>query len=348
MTINIYIRDLDLWGKVTYNNLFGQVVDKKIPISIYSESFLKKIHLNRLNDHAYDKALDILMLEIYKKTGDIRFYNELLWNSDDRVILKEAKALFFRQISRSGHYNFIYDDELRFSLSQSATLISDIEFSCLKDKRICLIGKPFHFFITYWILNRHNVDVDVINIRRSDMSQNLTSRLIDSFFLRYIYRLYFKRGNYHEYKFSSLGELKNFKLPQNYDIGFHKLGFIIPQALYSQFKYGLINDHWGALPLFKGRSTLYYTKLFGGKPVITNHFIGDKIDSGQIICFSEINTNHIKRDIYFKFAQRVIKSLFMVFKNGTMQQIDNSKGVIFYEMHPWLEKYTRKNLSWGE
>ena len=154
----------------------------------------------------------------------------------------------------------------------------------------------------------------------------------------------FRKNDFYEFKLSTSKDLKLIEMPFNYDIGFHKLNYIIPTSLYAQLKHGLINDHWGALPLFKGRSTLDYSKLFGANLIATNHFIHKKIDSGKIICYTELNPDRLNREIYLGLSDRIIKSLIMFFKEGTKENIDNREGIVFYEMHPWLKKYIKRKL----
>ncbi|OIQ27869.1 MAG: hypothetical protein BM564_10730, partial [Bacteroidetes bacterium MedPE-SWsnd-G2] len=150
-------------------------------------------------------------------------------------------------------------------------------------------------------------------------------------FISILYKIIFF-NDYVEIDIPSKKDLKNFKLPKFYDVGFHKLSFIIGENVTKNFKEGLVNDHWGALPLFKGRSTLHYSKLFGAKKVITNHLIEEGIDSGKILMYSSLKS---KMDIYLGLKNRIFNSLNLLCQNKLLD-VDNQKGYIFYEMHPWL------------
>ena len=143
------------------------------------------------------------------------------------------------------------------------------------------------------------------------------------------------RNSYKQVSINNKTDLKSFKLPKQYDVGFHKLSFIIRKNVISSFNKGLINDHWGKLPFLKGRSTLMYSKLFGIEPIITNHLIDKYIDSGKIICFTSLKNKNEKLNIYFGLYKRIYKSILLLSSN-TFKEIDNKQGVMFYEMHPWI------------
>lgn len=136
-------------------------------------------------------------------------------------------------------------------------------------------------------------------------------------------------------------QLDKIKLTKKYDIGFHKLSFIIKENIISSFKKGLINDHWGALPFVKGRSTLLYSKLLGVPQIITTHLIEKNIDSGKIINYYPLKNKHIKLQILSGLNFRILESLHLLSKMK-FREAGNTKSVIFYEMHPWLIKKINK------
>ncbi len=309
--------------------------------STVSDDFLlKKIHLKRLREPLPDCCVSYLF-ETYMAGSDLRFFNEFLWLSQNRDRYLKALSHFKNQVNQSGFYKYCYDGHLEQCLKfeeELKTVVKD-DFS---DTSVGLIGTPLHFISAYFKFKGLGISTDIINVkyhknRKFDLVLNnkLTSL---------IYRLIFGRKRYFEIDIVDKGELKDIILPKKYDIGFHKLTFIISESLIDQFRKGLINDHWGTLPLFKGRSTLAYSKLFGANLMVTNHLVRPEIDSGDIICFTTLNNKRIKRDIYLGLGDRVVKSVGLLASNRIIQDLDNTEGKIFYEMHPWLLNYIKKNV----
>ena len=174
--------------------------------------------------------------------------------------------------------------------------------------------------------------VDVINVKyhpNKELNRILNSPLVNLFF-----KLIFL-GAFYQVSITSKEDLKTFKLSKQYDVGFHKLSFIIRDNIISCFNKGLINDHWGALPILKGRSTLLYSKFFGIDPIITNHLVEKDIDSGKIICFTSLKNKNNMLEIIFCLYKRIYQSILLLSSN-TFKAIDNKKGNMFYEMHPWI------------
>lgn len=308
------------------------------------DDLLNKIHLDRIKGQ-FKSFYPELLFSIFKINKDIRFFNEILWFEQKQNIIANAKELFYRNIDQKGHFNYNYSKELKYCLHLNSDCRKALEFSFLSKKKVCLIGNPFHFIKAYKTLSKNNIDVDIINVNVVSKKNRIYEKFPLRILLRLTYRMVFNENDYFEFKLRSIKDLNSLVMPFRYDIGFHKLNYIIPTSLYAQFNHGLINDHWGALPLFKGRSTLDYSKLFGANLIATNHFIHKKIDSGKIICYTELNPDRLNREIYLGLSDRIIKSLIMFFKEGTKENIDNREGIVFYEMHPWLKKYIKRKLD---
>ena len=98
-----------------------------------------------------------------------------------------------------------------------------------------------------------------------------------------------------------------------------------------------MNDHWAPLPLFKGRSALEYTKLFGSKLIVTNHLVTDKIDSGKIVLYSSINKLFPYLDIYLSISERIIDSIFQLSQSKFIKE-RHKDGIVFYKIHKWIKK----------
>ncbi|KAA2216538.1 hypothetical protein F0361_11070 [Maribacter flavus] len=298
---------------------------------------MRTIHLGRLRGKLPDFCTTYL-LETFLALKDVRFFNEYLWVIGSGELSERASDYFYNNLDKSGHYSYCYDQNLKYCLSLDSDL-AQVSKEDFKDKYIALIGSPFHFFYAFKALKRLGVCVDVLNIKYHP--NRVLKHLFNNTLVSMVYRWFFGRANYFEINIPNKRFLKSIRTPKTYDMGFHKLGFIIHQNLIDQFPEGLINDHWGALPLFKGRSTLDYSKLFGANMIVTNHLISPKIDSGSILCYTLISANRLKRDIYLGLGKRIVKSLSLL-ASGTVKSVDNTKGKMFYEMHPWLLARTRE------
>jgi folate-dependent phosphoribosylglycinamide formyltransferase PurN len=304
---------------------------------VSDDFLLKKIHLKRLKQSLPDYCAEYLLVK-YQSTNDVRFFNELLWVTKNEDVLTDSKRIFKKQFDKKGNYKFCYDESFLGSLKTKSDNVK-VDETCFYDKEILLIGSPFHFFIAYRRLKKMNAKIDVANVK---YHPNKKIRfLFNNKITSLLYKLYFGSKNYYEIDIKDKSELKNIQLKKKYDVGFHKLSFIISDKLINQFKQGLINDHWGSLPLFKGRSTLEYSKLFGASITLTNHLVKREIDSGSIILFTTISPEKIKKKIYLGLSERIVKSVALLCVGKLHDDIDNTKGKVFYEMHPWLSKYVK-------
>lgn len=301
-----------------------------------SENILKRIHFKRFNHKLPIFIVDFLKNE-YLKTNDIRFFNELLWviNGDLLKIKDSLKHFYFH--FNNNRYDFFFEDKYKECLDQQSTDV-EVNDNFFKNNSIALIGNPVHFILPFLKFKRNNISVDIINVR---YHKSKLMRLI--FFNRimtFIYKLIFY-NRYFEIDIASKLELSTFKITKKYDVGFHKLNFIIKDNVISAFSKGLINDHWGALPLFKGRSTLLYSKLFGATPVISNHLISHDIDAGKILMYTQLNFSKLNKQIYLDLKERIYKSINLLCNNQFLN-VNNKKGYMFYEMHPWLQNQIKR------
>jgi len=304
-----------------------------LDINSSAESILKKIHLKR-NKNSFPHFIIKFLEQEYLKTNDIRYFNELLWLFGDEPILSNTLLQHFNCNIKNRKYSFPFEKKLEYCLTLSSSKVHvDLNyFSCNK---IALIGNPLHFILPYLKFKKNKINVDVINVKYHPNKK--LKILFNNKIITFLFKFFFGQG-YTEIVINAKNELKNFKINEQYDVGFHKLSFIIGDNVISSFNKGLINDHWGALPLFKGRSTLLYSKLFGAKKIVTNHLITNEIDAGKILLFTEINN---KKDIYWGLKDRVYKSINLLCKSSFVD-VDNKMGKMFYEMHPWLIKKLKK------
>ncbi|MFT5735784.1 MAG: hypothetical protein ACI9SG_000115 [Maribacter sp.] len=305
-------------------------------LSATDDDLLRKIHFRRAKQTLHVCFASYLH-QTFLKTKDIRFFNEFLWLSENKEHNTMAMLDFKSQLDENGFYTFCYEDDLKASLKAEGE-IKKVVKADFENNTLCLIGSPFHFVFAYKKLSSLGVRADVVNVRYN--SSKLQNLILNNKITSFLYRLIFGKENYFEIDIRNKKELKAIKLPKKYDIGFHKLGFIIAQNLIDHFRKGLINDHWGALPLFKGRSTLEYSKLFGANLVVTNHLIKAEIDAGDILCFTPLNPKRLRRDIYIGLTDRIVRAMALL-ASDTILAVDNTKGKMFYEMHPCLLDYVK-------
>ncbi|MBU2922170.1 hypothetical protein KO504_12525 [Winogradskyella psychrotolerans] len=297
---------------------------------------LRKIHFKRLKKVDISNEENKFLYDQYLKSNDVRFFNEILWIENEKYT-QLATNHFYKNLDSLNKHKFYYDTDLEASLKIEPDIF-EVNENDFENKKVCLIGLPFHFILAFKKLRKLNVDVDVVNV--SYHSSPKTQFLLNNKASRAFYKLYFGKKRYKEIQIKNKSELKEIDLKKNYEIGFHKLSFIISDKLIKQFKYGLINDHWGALPLFKGRSTLDYSRLFGAELIITNHLIHKEIDSGPILMYSKVDRKNINGSIYYNLGDRILKSIALLC-NEKFKDIDNTKGKIFYEMHSFLKNHIK-------
>ena len=319
---------------MTNTNNLKQLLEEKV----IADVSLKKIHFKRLKKGEISIIESKFLYEQYLKTNDVRFFNELLWLENCEFTQLSMKH-FYQNLDDQNKHIYYYSNELKpcLEIKSENLLVHESDFA---NKEICLIGLPFHFLLAFKKLRKLKADVEIVNVVYHP-SPN-TRFLLNNKVIKSFYKLYFGKKRYKEIQIKNKSQLKEINLGKHYDIGFHKLSFIISDNLIKQFREGLINDHWGALPLFKGRSTLDYSRLFGANLIITNHLINKEIDSGPIILYSKIERKKILTSIYYDLGDRILKSIALLSKKK-FKDIDNTKGVLFYEMHPFLKNHIKAN-----
>ena len=292
--------------------------------NIDNDTLLRKIHFKRFKIEFPVNCIEEIEKK-FIKTNDIRYFNELLWICDDRKKINKSLKMFNNHF-KNGIYEHNYSSI--FSNQKYDQLNSNI--ISLKNNEVALVGNPLFFILPYFKLLKHDIKADIIHIK---YHPNKFLNKIFSY-LSPFYKIIF-RSSYHKINIDNKTQINKIKLPRNYDIGFHKLSFIIKDNIISCFRKGLINDHWGALPFVKGRSTLLYSKLLGVPPIITTHLINRRIDSGKIINYYPLKKKFLKIQIILGLSYRIFDSLNLL-SQMKFKGLDNEKGYIFYEMHPWL------------
>lgn len=301
----------------------------KLKHNISDEDILKKIHLNKNKKNQL--IVKKYLTAMFVKNKDIRYFNEFLWVSKNKKFL-EKNYKIFQENFYNNTFKYNYTKKLKYCLNLKNTKVK-LNTNIIKKHSIALIGNPIFFILPYLYFRIKNIKIEIINIKYHQ--NKIIFFIFYNFIFDFIYKIIFFK-NYKVIKIKDKNEIKHIKLGKVYDIGFHKLNFIIPKNIYKSFSKGLINDHWGPLPLFRGRSTLEYAKLFGAKLIITNHTITNNIDQGKIILYTKLNEIFPYFDIYFKISKRIVSSINQLSLNK-FEKTESLNGIYFYKMHKWLK-----------
>ncbi len=332
-------------------------IEKKIKTTPEQfEELLFKIHYKRNKSFTVEKRSRILnFLSIgYLSTDDVRYFNEFLWfymeNSIDKTLMDGCIERFNSNLDENGYHR------LPAKLTHYPVDIKSHDLSLYSDKiipplRVCLIGFP-PFFGTM-----------IKRLKKED-------HLVEQFFLPYHPNKYINRflkfklpvkilslltGNFYsyrtlnfDYKDKRIGQVLN---EGNFDIGFHKLNFIIKENIFGAFRKGLLNDHWGYLPLLRGKSTIAYSVLLNIPVIPTIHFINKGIDSGPIAGYypckysTAKSVKAIRNILRKKMPERVVAALKFAGSTGFIEKENKQEeGMTFYEIHPWLNEHITSRI----
>jgi methionyl-tRNA formyltransferase len=320
------------------------------------EELLFKIHYKRKKPLAAVKRSVVLnFLSIgYLATDDIRYFNEFLWfyteEESDRPMMESAMERFNSNIDEKGHHR----QPAQFK--NYPFTINTVDGDQANEKqnvplRICLIGFPPFFGSMVKELKKegHYVEQFFLPYHPSRrISQFLKLKLP-------VKLLSIAAANSHPYRTLNF-EHKDERIGQilregNFDVGFHKLNFIIRENIFGAFKTGLLNDHWGYLPLLRGKSTISYSVLLGMPVIPTIHFINKGIDSGPIAGYYPCDYSKEKtvkgiRDVLRKTLPARAVSAIKAAGNSSFIPKENKKeaGATFYEIHPWLEEHIASHI----
>lgn len=264
------------------------------------KKFLSKIEVKELLDYKIDRCFDVRLL------------NELLFHvSFDELLAVLNKFSYYNPVN-----DYIEKRPSRFSI------VGKINGKI----RLSLVGSNvFHFMIPYLILNRI-FDIKVVWVKEE--SFRLTQNLVNKFIIKILSGIIVNRD---ELTSDKMKEIKD-------SIVFHKLNFIISKRIIDFYSKGIINDHWGTLPYYRGRSTFEYQTLFNHRKMFTNHLISVGIDSGEIICYTKCGPI-IWWSKYFELYKRIkLSTLRLSGESDALYPNIISKGATFYKMHSDLSR----------
>lgn len=272
---------------------------------------LSQIHKRTVKGEFLDvNELRDVLKSIEELRIDVRLVNELLFHFDFTKLSYELTGW--------NVYNPIQDYK-----EPTESKLSPISLQRVK---LCLIGSNvFHFVIPYLFLSRE-FSMSLVWVREEQLGviNNIINRLIIIVFGgKQLLRSEINKINEREYRDSYV---------------FHKLNYILDKSFIRKFPLGIINDHWGTLPFYRGKSTFQYQDLFGHRKYITNHLIEASIDTGDIIAFHRIK-GPLFYEKYILLFRRIKVSVNMLVTGRSLVKNDSSHGATFYKMHPRLKRF---------
>lgn len=328
---------------------FIQGTFKSAPNSF--EELLFKIHYKRKKTLIpFQRSTVLKFLSVgYLSTNDIRYFNEFLWfyheNDNDKPLMTECLQAFKANLNKNSCHQLPYQLGQYLPHEMSSSLKEPV-YNNTASLRICLIGFPPFFGKIIKNLKKegHHVEQFFLPFHPNRRINQLLK------FKFPVKLLSIFSGNFYTYRTLDF-HYKDERISQvlkagNFDIGFHKLNFIIKKNIFSAFKIGLLNDHWGYLPLLRGKSTIAYSLLLNIPVVPTIHFIDEEIDSGSIVGYFPCDYTNVKtvkevRGIFRKkMPERALAAIKLAGSAGFVAKENiKERGLTFYEIHPWLNDH---------
>ncbi|WP_336515915.1 hypothetical protein [Pollutibacter soli] len=336
------------WNDIKYNLHTRPEIFEKAFFSIH----IKK--KSSFTPEQKQRAIQFFVLA-YLITSDVRYFNEYLWFSDNGNTSANDHELCLAHFNKNCGKNkchsigpselSITKDLLQGDVMRNGTHQPDTKL------RVCLIGNPVFFGSIHRELKKAGFHVEQFFI---PYHPNKYIRFIAGNPLL-IKAASILKGN--PYKFQTLNfdpkdeRIKTILDERRFDIGFHKLNFIIRKNIIDSFRIALINDHWGMLPFLRGKSTIAWSVLLGFPVIPSLHFTETGIDSGPIIGYDQPDVSGInsleglRSKIRQTLTGRVVQAI-KYLASPQFKAVPNraDQGHTYYEMHPWLVEYTEKEV----
>jgi len=349
---------------LTKNN-YGQITKALKECPEKFDKILLSIHFfqnKRMNKSQRKKIIEFLTIA-YFFTSDIRYFNELLF------FLRDEHEDYFSLCVDKFHSSLessIYHIFPRSNRIEACEILKKYRnFNILnsdfqnKIKKVALYGHPKGFDQLGEKLNElgydcYNIHLPNFNSKSSTAYKRgyitrfaFSSKILYYFFTK-LKKNSFKSTIIHEKPNSTT--LGNKIKVYNFDIALHRLYGIIRSNLYSNSGLGILNDHVGFLPFFRGWSTIEYAILFGFPLASTVHFVDNGVDTGNIIKvfpFKFTNSTNTLNDIINQICGNNYDRILEVIENLNRSDIefhsnDIKKGYQFFRMHDVLKAYVEK------
>lgn len=318
------------------------------------EELLFRIHYKRnktLSNYEREKILNFLSIG-YRVTGDIRYFNEFLWfyqEDIDKSMMEGCMNKFNSSLDEKG-YHPLPDKLKQYPVDIDKYDLSKGDFKENIPMRICLIGFPPFFGKIIKELKKEGHHVEQFFLPYHP-NRHINRFLKLKIPVKIVALFAGNSFSYHtlnfDHKDERIGEVLK---ARNFDIGFHKLNFIIRENIFGPFRLGLLNDHWGYLPMIRGKSTIAYSVLLKIPVIPTLHFIDKGIDSGPIVgyyaCnYSKAGTVKQIRDILRKnMPERAVAAIKYAGSSFIPKENIKEAGITFYEIHPWLNEHITSRI----
>ncbi len=326
------------------------------------DELLFKIHFKRKTEFSssHDERILIFLAIGYFYSNDVRYFNEFLFFYDDPASFEKYMLLlqdvFFSNLDHGSHHTFPLCERKEVvshlrNFENKLSLVRNEEVD--SSQRVALFGSPTFFKRIRADLIEKGFDVRCYFIPfHPDKIVNfvLTNRLLFKIFCMYKkVKFKFNRLNF-AYDDPEIGKILE---KENLDIGFHKFGFIIKNNVISSLKNGLINDHWALLPFVRGRSTIEYSLLLGFPVAATTHLVEESVDSGGLVGVYNYDEeakkcatiNEVRQVVRWELTQRAVDSIEILSRTkAPLYENRNDKGLMFYSIHPFLEKFIEDNI----
>ncbi len=322
------------------------------------DEILRKLHFRR--ERAFDSRaitnIRRFLLAGYSMTCDARYLNELLWFARDRgkgldrQVRELAVALFADNTDQSGRHVFPHASQevLTRDIKSFCDKSNALETSPCHGLRVGLLGSPSFFVQIRKQLIELGADPRCYLVRHH--SDRLPRALLRSKMLLQAYLT--AKGA--RFPFEDLGfdpaspaigaALRRDKI----EVCYHKLGFIIKKGTIDGPRLGIINDHWGALPYVRGRSTIEWSLFHGIPMAVTTHLVDEGIDTGRLLAMFDYSraiagmtkVSQVRRVVKEDAVRRAILSICRL-ANAANPVVPNpsSVGATFYSMHADIERH---------
>lgn len=320
------------------------------------EELLFRVHFKR-NKRLPAESVSRILLFLstgYLSTDDVRYFNEFLWfykdNEHDKDLYEGCIERFRLNLDEKGCHH-LPDHLFNYPVHTADRDLDKIKTAPQRKLRICLIGFPPFFGPIIRELKKQGHEVEQYflpyhpnkHIRRI-LKLKLPVKLLSML-----------KGNFHSYKtlnYDPKDERIATELKKgNFDIGFHKLNLIIRENIFGSFRLGLLNDHWGYLPLLRGKSTIAYSLLLGVPVISTIHFIEKGIDSGPIVGYQHASytkaasAEDVRQYLKKAMPERVVAAIQLAGSEGfEARENTRAAGLTYYEIHPWLNEHINNHI----
>ena len=349
----------------TINDLINNYYSKSIylPFQFQNESdtfesILRKIHINRINKNLLKNIfiIKLFLLCGYLNTNDIRYFNELLNRTsrqNEDCFLIAAKR-FQENTKINGLHIHPYSDCKIEDENEVENILDKVDI-----KSIGLLGHPFGFKRIRSKLHKIGYKTRSIHIQSfnpgnidSAYSLNFLKRFIMfsniGIFLSKVIGLIPKNCRVLRYGKDDprLGhEIRKEKI----DLSLHRLYGIIRSNIINNSGLGIINDHVGYLPYFRGMSTIDYSIIHGFPIAASIHIIDKGVDTGAILKTflyrpsQGMSFKDIESVILSKSEERILEVVKMIDKNKIITKKNKvNLGRQYYNIHPTLSFYIKE------